>query len=44
LQSLITHSGAIDYARGVSLTPVWVTAEAIVALDGKPFPLRPLKT
>jgi prenyltransferase beta subunit len=43
LRSLVTHSGAIDYARGVSLTPVWVTAEAIVALDGKPFPLHPLK-
>jgi len=42
LRSLITRRGAVDYARGVSLTPVWVTAEAIVALDRKPFPLRPL--
>lgn len=42
LRSLITRNGAIDYARGVSVTPVWVTAEAIVALDRKPFPLRPL--
>ncbi|MGN6170209.1 MAG: DUF4430 domain-containing protein [Solirubrobacteraceae bacterium] len=41
LRSLITRRGAIDYARGVSLTPVWVTAEAILALDRKPFPLRP---
>jgi energy-coupling factor transport system substrate-specific component len=41
LRSLITGSGAIDYARGVPLTPVWVTAEVIPALDGKPFPLRP---
>jgi hypothetical protein len=41
LRSLITRSGAIDYARGVPLTPVWVTAEAIPALDGKPLPLRP---
>ncbi len=40
LRSLITHSGAIDYSRGLSLTPVWVTAEAIVALDRKAFPLR----
>jgi len=40
LRSLITRSGAIDYARGLSLTPVWVTAEAIVALDHKAFPLR----
>lgn len=43
LRSLITRSGAIDYARGVSLTPVWVTAEAVLALDRDPFPLRPLK-
>jgi hypothetical protein len=42
LGSLITRRGAIDYARGVSLTPVWVTAEAILALDGKPLPLRSL--
>jgi hypothetical protein len=42
LRSLITRSGAIDYARGLPLTPVWVTADAIVALDGKPFPLHPL--
>ncbi len=38
LRSLITASGAIDYARGDSQTPVWVTAEALVALAGKPFP------
>ena len=42
LRSLVTRRGAIDYSRGVSLTPVWVTAEAILALDRKPFPLRPL--
>jgi energy-coupling factor transport system substrate-specific component len=41
LRSLITASGSIDYARGNSQTPVWVTAEALVALDGKPFPLPP---
>lgn len=42
LRSLVTRRGAIDYSRGVSFTPVWVTAEAILALDRKPFPLRPL--
>jgi prenyltransferase beta subunit len=42
LRSLITRRGSIDYARGVSLTPVWVTAEGILALDRRPFPLRPL--
>ncbi|HEV3053045.1 MAG TPA: prenyltransferase/squalene oxidase repeat-containing protein [Solirubrobacteraceae bacterium] len=42
LRSLVTRSGAIDYARRLSLTPVWVTAEAIPALDGKPLPLPAL--
>jgi hypothetical protein len=42
LRTLITRRGAVHYARGVSLTPVWVTAEAIVALDRETFPLRPL--
>ncbi len=41
LRSLITRSGAIDYSHRLSLTPVWVTAEAIIALDRKPFPLHP---
>ncbi len=41
LRSLITSSGAVDYGRHLSLTPVWVTAEVIPALAGKPFPLRP---
>jgi hypothetical protein len=42
LRSLITRRGAIDYSRGLSFTPVWVTAEVILALDRKPLPLRPL--
>ncbi len=41
LRSLITRSGAVQYGRGLLLTPVWVTAQAIVALDGEPYPLRP---
>jgi hypothetical protein len=39
LSSLITRTGAVDYARGTSLTPVWVTGEAMVALAGKSLPL-----
>ena len=41
LESLTTRSGAINYARRISLTPVWVTAEAIMALAGKSLPLSP---
>jgi Prenyltransferase and squalene oxidase repeat len=41
LESLITRSGAINYARRISLTPVWVTAEAVMALAGKSLPLPP---
>ncbi len=43
LNSLITPTGAIDYARATSQTPVWVTAEALMALAGKPLPLAPVR-
>jgi energy-coupling factor transport system substrate-specific component len=39
LYSLAARSGAIDYSRGVSETPVWVTAEALMAMEGKPLPV-----
>jgi prenyltransferase/squalene oxidase-like repeat protein len=39
LQSLIGASGAVAYARGNPQTPVWVTGEALMALQGKPLPL-----
>jgi len=35
LASLIQRSGAVNYARGNSQTPVWVTAEAEIAFAGK---------
>ena len=41
LRSLVTASGAIRYSRTSAQTPVWVTAQALTALAGKPFPLRP---
>jgi energy-coupling factor transport system substrate-specific component len=41
LRSLVTGSGAIRYSRTSAQTPVWVTAQALTALAGKPFPLRP---
>src|ERR1019366_5462772 len=39
LHSLTASDGRIDYSRGVSQTPVWVTAQAIMALAGKTLPL-----
>lgn len=35
LRSLIQPDGAVDYSRGDSQTPVWVTAEAEIALTGR---------
>jgi hypothetical protein len=32
-------SGAVDYSAGTSQTPVWVTAQALAALAGRPLPL-----
>ena len=42
LSALIAPDGHIDYARGVSQTPVWVTAEAVMALERKPLPIAPV--
>jgi energy-coupling factor transport system substrate-specific component len=39
LDSLISSGGSIRYARGQEQTPVWVTGEALMALEGKPLPL-----
>src|SRR3954447_20582505 len=41
LKSLQSSDGSIRYSRTSAQTPVWVTAEALVALEGKPYPLRP---
>jgi energy-coupling factor transport system substrate-specific component len=41
LRSLIGPGGRVDYARGNPQTPVWVTGEALMALEGKPLPLIP---
>lgn len=40
LRSLTAPSGAVRYSRTSTQTPVWVTAQALTALAGKPFPLR----
>ncbi len=34
LRSLIQADGAVDYARGNTQTPIWVTAQAEIALSG----------
>ena len=32
-------NGAVRYSRGVTQTPVWVTGEALMAMEGKPLPI-----
>jgi energy-coupling factor transport system substrate-specific component len=42
LRSLIGTDGSVAYARGQSETPVWVTGEALMALQERPLPLAPM--
>jgi energy-coupling factor transport system substrate-specific component len=42
LQSLVAPDGHVRYARGTDQTPVWVTAQALMALERKPLPLAPV--
>ena len=39
LHSLIAGDGHVRYSRTTDQTPTWVTAEALLALEGKPLPL-----
>ena len=39
LDSLVGPDGAVRYSRGVTQTPVWVTGEALMAMEGKPLPI-----
>jgi prenyltransferase beta subunit len=41
LKSLQAADGSIRYSRTSAQTPIWVTAQALAALEEKPFPLRP---
>lgn len=43
LERLIAPNGSVHYAPGVTEAPVWVTAEALAALAGKPFPIDPVQ-
>jgi energy-coupling factor transport system substrate-specific component len=42
LRSLTMSNGAVRYSRTSAQTPVWVTAQAAMALSGKSLPLKPL--
>jgi energy-coupling factor transport system substrate-specific component len=39
LQGLIEPDGSVAYSHGLRQTPVWVTAEALMALQGRPLPI-----
>jgi uncharacterized membrane protein len=41
LESLLAPGGSIRYSRTGTQTPVWVTAQALIALAGKTFPVGP---
>jgi hypothetical protein len=39
LESLLAPDGSIRYSRTSAQTPAWVTAQALIALAGKTFPV-----
>ena len=39
LRGLIASDGSVDYSRGTRQMPVWVTGEALMALQGRPLPI-----
>jgi energy-coupling factor transport system substrate-specific component len=42
LRSLIDGDGHVRYSRGTDHTPVWVTAQAVMALERTPLPISPV--
>jgi energy-coupling factor transport system substrate-specific component len=42
LKTLTGPDGAVRYSRSSRQTPVWVTGQALTALEGKTFPLAPV--
>ena len=42
LRGLIAGDGHVRYSRATDQTPIWVTAEALLALEGKALPLATL--
>jgi len=43
IRSLARADGSIRYSKSSSQTPVWVTAQALAALERRPFPLSPVR-
>jgi energy-coupling factor transport system substrate-specific component len=43
LATLVAPDGSVRYSRTGSQTPVWVTAQALTALAGKPMPIAPVR-
>jgi energy-coupling factor transport system substrate-specific component len=43
LESLVAPNGSVRYSRTSAQTPVWVTAQALTALAGAPFPIGPAR-
>jgi energy-coupling factor transport system substrate-specific component len=43
LATLLAPDGSVRYSRTGSQTPVWVTAQALTALAGKPLPIAPVR-
>jgi len=41
LSTLVGPDGSVHYSRTSSQAPVWVTAQALTALAGQPFPVAP---
>ncbi len=41
LETLVEGDGSVRYSRTSAQTPVWVTAEALMALARKPLPIAP---
>jgi energy-coupling factor transport system substrate-specific component len=41
LESLVAGDGSVRYSRTGTQTPVWVTAQALIALAERPFPIGP---
>jgi energy-coupling factor transport system substrate-specific component len=43
LATLLAPDGSVRYSRTGSQTPVWVTAQVLIALAGKPLPIAPVR-
>lgn len=43
LSGLVASDGSVRYSSASAQTPVWVTAEALAALAGKPLPVAPVR-